>query len=92
MAVVNNTVLLRGTFPSTIGDLSLLTNVRVKIYSTNLQLIQDLGEPTKISDGNYEIRYTVTGKMMPNPILYEFSGQLGNNNYLVRSQLNRTLT
>ena len=92
MAVVGNTVLLKGSFPSDIGDLSLLTNVRVRIYTTSLQLIQDLGEPTKTSDGNYEIRWTVSGKLMPNPVLYEFYGQLDNNSYIGRSQLNRTLT
>jgi len=90
MAVVGNTVLLKGSFPSDIGDLSLLTNVKVKIYTEDLKLIQDLGTPTKTSDGNYEIRYTVTSKLMPDTILYEFSAQLGVNTYIGRQQLNRT--
>ena len=92
MALVGNTVLLVGEFPSDAGDLSQLINVRCKIYTTELKLLQDLGEPTKVSNGKYEIKYTVTGTLFPAPILYEFSGQLGQNIYIGRAQINRTRT
>ena len=90
MAIVGNTVTLKGIFPSDIGDLSLLSNVVVTLYTENLGVSLGTFTPTKISDGIYEAKIQIPDDYMPNNILYEFSGTLNGNKYVGRQPIRRS--
>lgn len=90
MAIIGNTVTLKAEFPSSIGDLSLLTNVTVKVYTENLKILLANIIPTKISNGLYEANYTVQPNGMPSILIYEFSGMINGYVYLGRGQIPRS--
>ena len=91
MALVGNTIKIHAEFPNTIQNLGTMSNVKLKIYTSDFKLIETVSTVTKISDGVYEVDYTVTDKLMPEVLVYEVSGDVGTSTYLGRGQIPREL-
>jgi hypothetical protein len=90
MPLVGNTITIRGTFPSDIGDLNLLTDVKLTIYTQDLKItLASITSVDKISNGVYEANYIISDKDMPRNLIYEFSGTLNGFIYLGRGYINR---
>lgn len=78
--LIGATVTLKATFPSDAGDLATLTDITVKIYDDQRQIVESItgADILKTGFADYQADYTVSGVRYPQgDLFYEFSGRLG---------------
>jgi hypothetical protein len=86
MPKAGSTITLKGTFPDSAGNLTLLADVTVKVYGPGRTLLTTISgaSVTEVSTGIYTAEYTIpadkTGQFD-----YEFSGTLGSKTIVGRS-------
>jgi hypothetical protein len=85
MPITGSTITLRGEFPDSAGNLTLLADVTVKIYKGGILLDTLSGaEITEVSTGIYTADYTIPSSST-GQYEYEFSGTIGSRTILDRS-------
>lgn len=76
LAIAGSTITLKGTFPDSAGNLTLLENIVCKVYSPGKVLAATI-TPTQVSTGAYTANYTIPADGI-GQYDYEFTGNIGN--------------
>jgi hypothetical protein len=84
MPKAGSTITLKGTFPDSAGNLTLLADVTVKVYGPGKVLLTTITNVTEVSTGIYTAEYTVPADKI-GQFDYEFSGTLGSKTIIGRS-------
>jgi hypothetical protein len=86
MPEAGSTIMLKGTFPDSAGNLTLLGDVTVKVYGPGRSLLQTItgAGVTEVSTGIYTAEYTIPVGSF-GQFDYEFSGTLGSKTIIGRS-------
>jgi hypothetical protein len=86
MPKAGSTITLKGTFPDSAGNLTLLADVAVKVYGPGRVLLTTISgaSVTEVSTGIYTAEYTIPADKL-GQFEFEFSGTLGNKTIIGRS-------
>lgn len=92
MPAIGNTVKLKAEFRDYDGDLVDISNPRIKVYDANRGLIEE-GVPERTTTGIYVYDFVVPNYVAASrrdePLVFEFSGTLGDQAVVGRSSIER---